>query len=66
MLFEDRYPDDEEILRLTDRYDDASRASLEARGAEPRGWSGVMAGKFSEPRRTDVGSYYRGQGAKLD
>ena len=51
VLFENRYPDDNEILRLIDEYDDA--------------WSNRMADKFSEPRRTDLGPYYRGKGAEF-
>ncbi|MHC4103283.1 MAG: nitroreductase family protein [Planctomycetota bacterium] len=54
VLFEDRYPDDEYILRIVDEYDDKAP-----------GWASRMAGKFAESRRTDVGPYYRAKGANL-
>ena len=52
VLFEDRYPSDEHILRLADEYD-----------ARAPDWSARMVRKFTEPRRTDVGPYYRAKGA---
>lgn len=52
VLFEDRYPDDERILRIVDEYD-----------AGAPDWSARMIRKFTEPRRTDVGPYYRDKGA---
>lgn len=52
VLFENRYPDDKRMLEIVDEYDhDAS------------GWAARMAGKFAEPRRTELGSYYRAKGA---
>jgi nitroreductase len=49
VLFDDGYPDDEELLRLLDTCD-----------AE---WTSRIADKFSEARRTDLGEYYRRKGA---
>ncbi len=54
VLFEDRYPCDEHILRLADEYD-----------ARAPDWSARMVRKFTEPRRTDIGPYYRAKGADL-
>lgn len=68
VLFDDRYPDDEAMLDLLAEYDETYRTYLAARGVSDAGkraaaWSGPMALKFSEPRRDDVGPYYRGKGA---
>lgn len=65
VLFDNRYPDDDEIMRLVEDYDDAYRTWVTGRGAEGRGWSETMAGKFSQPRRTDIGPYYGAKGAEL-
>jgi len=54
ILFEDRYPEDVQILRVIDEYD-----------ASAPGWAQRMVGKFTEPRRTDVGRYYRAKGANF-
>ena len=52
VLFEDRYPGDEHILQLVDEYD-----------ARAPDWAARMTRKFTKPRRTDVGAYYRAKGA---
>ena len=39
---------------------------FQERGAGDRIWSREMSGKFSEPKRTALGPYYRDQGANLD
>jgi len=54
VLCEDRYPDDEQILRAIDEYDDSAP-----------GWAARMTRKFTEPRRTDLGPYYRAKGANF-
>ena len=54
VLFEDRYPDDQDILPAVDEYDAAAP-----------GWAQRMVRKFTEPRRTDIGPYYRDKGADL-
>ncbi len=54
VLFEDRYPDDEQILRAIDEYDDSAP-----------GWAARMTRKFTEPRRTDIGPYYHAKGANF-
>ena len=64
--FEGRYPDDATMLALLDEYDATYRAYLEHRGATPRDWSAIMTGKFAEPRRAELGAYYRGKGAELE
>jgi len=65
VLFEDRYPSDEQILRVIDEYDSAYEAYLRERGAEPAPWSARMATLHAEPRRTVLAEYYRGKGAVL-
>jgi len=65
VLFHGRYPDDERMRALVDAYDQAYRAYLEARQAEPRTWSQAMAGQFTTPRRQEIAAYYRRKGADL-
>lgn len=68
VLFDDRYPDDATMTRRIVEYDEAYVEYLATRGVEPakqRSWSALMAAKFSEPRRDDLGVYYRAKGADL-
>lgn len=65
VLFEDAYPDDDELLRQLDEYDAAYRRYLEERGARPKGWSEAMVEKLEHASRVTVGLFYRGQGADL-
>jgi len=66
VLFDDRYPGDEAMLGLIDRYDGRYAEYLTQRGAEPTPWSERMASMHSAPRRTDLAHYYRSKGASLD
>jgi len=65
VLFQGRYPEDEAMLTLIERYDEAYRAYQEAQRREARGWSELMAGRFGEVRRAEIGAYYRRKGADL-
>ena len=65
VLFEDRYPDDATILGLVDEYDSTYRAYGRQRDGAPRLWSTLMTEKFAEPRRVDLGRFYRGKGANF-
>jgi FMN reductase (NADPH) len=65
VLFEDTYPSDERMLEHVEGYDEVYAAYLQRRGAEPRGWSAAMARMHTEPRRTDLASYYTSKGADL-
>ena len=66
ILFEDRYPTDNEVFESLADYDGTYEAYLKDRGATPKAWSRVMTEKFSEPRRVDVGAYYRSKGAVME
>jgi FMN reductase (NADPH) len=65
VLFEDGYPTDEQMLELVDSYDETYMAYLKHRGAEPRSWSAAMTRMHSEPRRTDLATYFAAKGADL-
>ncbi len=65
VLFDDRYPDAESLLAEIERYDAEHARYLEARGSKPRPWTELMAGKYAEAQRVDVGPYYRSKGADL-
>lgn len=67
VYFEGRYPDDDAMRHLVDAYDEDYLAYLQNRGPgrAPRRWSESMVGMFSEPRRAELGPYYRGKGADL-
>jgi len=67
VLFEDRYPSDDEVLKVMAEYDDSYRTYLADRGAKSiEGWSERMAKKYAKPARTDLGAYYKSKGAGLD
>lgn len=69
VLCENAYPSDDAVLEAIDAYDEDYRAYLRERGAPAdkieAAWSGVMATKFSSPKRADVGPYYESKGAVL-
>ncbi len=66
VLFRGRYPSDEAMLERLAEYDRAYERYLAERGAEPRPWSGVMAGKFTKPERPELAAYYRSKGASFE
>ncbi len=65
VLFEDRYPDDETILGLVDEYDRTHQSYTRTGAGATRPWPTLTAEKFTEPRRADLGRFYRGKGATL-
>ncbi len=69
VLYKDIWPDDNAVFNMIDQYDGVYRDYLSERGVKPetvaRGWSGPMAHKFAQPRRPEVGAYYRSKGADL-
>ncbi|MHC5115035.1 MAG: NADPH-dependent oxidoreductase [Planctomycetota bacterium] len=68
VYFEDRYPDDEQVRAHLGEYDDRYRRYLAERGVAPekiRGWSQIMASKFSTPQRDELAAYYAAKGAEL-
>ncbi len=68
VLFRDRYPLDEAVLRVTDEYDEQYARYMIDRGVDPaklRTWSVAMCEKFAGSQRDDIGAYYRSKGADL-
>ncbi|MDP7029264.1 MAG: nitroreductase family protein [Phycisphaerales bacterium] len=65
VLFDDRYPSDEAMLEIMDRYDDDMAAYYEKRGASGRRWISQMESFFASPRRTGDRTYFESQGASL-
>jgi len=66
VLFDERYPDDGRMLEELEDFDAVMLRYFRERGAGDRIWTEEMVGKFSTPRRTNLASYYRAQGANLD
>tara|TARA_B100000405_G_C16681401_1_gene409468 strand:- start:194 stop:925 length:732 start_codon:yes stop_codon:yes gene_type:complete len=66
VLFEERYPDDQTMLDELESFDATMLEYYRARKAGDRIWSQEMVDKFATPRRTNLASYYRSQGANLD
>ncbi len=65
VLFDDRYPSDDTMLKSMDRYDDEMAAYYEQRGASGRRWIGQMESFFASPRRTGDRTFFESQGASL-
>ena len=66
VLFEDRYPEDSQLLSSLDEFDDTMLDYYRQRGAGDRIWSREMVEKFAQPRRVAAGPFFRSQGANLD
>ncbi len=67
VLFQDAYPQDDDLLESVAAYDAVYEQYLRERGAtNPGGWSAAMAGKFASVTRPDIADYYRSKGAVLD
>ena len=66
VLFEEHYPEDGEMLSALDGFDDTMLEYFRQRGAGDRIWSQEMVEKFTQPRRTAAGPFFRSQGANLD
>jgi len=66
VLIEGRYPSDEAVRALLAEYDGVMSSYYESRGRPGRDWSGGVAAKFREARRSHLASFYRRRGAELD
>jgi FMN reductase (NADPH) len=66
VLLEERYPDDRTMLDELEAFDAVMLQYYRERGAGDRIWSQEMVEKFATPRRTNLASYYRSQGANLE
>ncbi len=66
VLFEEHYPEDGQMLAMLDEFDDTMLEYFRQRGAGDRIWSQEMIEKFTQPRRTATGPFFRSQGANLD
>ncbi len=65
VLFDDRYPSDEAMLRAMDTYDADMQQYYASRGVPGRSWSKGILRKFHEARRTYLHRYYAGKGGRL-
>lgn len=65
VLFDDRYPADDEMLARVIEYDQTHRGYTQARGSAPKAWSDLMNGKYAAAQRVAVAAYYEGKGATL-
>ncbi|MBO6740719.1 MAG: oxygen-insensitive NADPH nitroreductase [Phycisphaerales bacterium] len=66
VLFDDRYPDDADMLAGLDAYDETYRQYLTDRGAPPAAWTESIAKKFSYANRPGLRAYYESKGISLD
>lgn len=66
VLFDDRYPADDDLLASIHRFDQAMNGYYAARGLPGRDWSRGILRKFSRPLREHLADYYRSKGARLD
>jgi len=66
VLFDDRYPSDDEMLAKLKAYDDGYEAYRVERGSEAARWSEIMGAKYTEARREALSGYFASKGARLD
>ncbi|MEE2972727.1 MAG: NADPH-dependent oxidoreductase [Planctomycetota bacterium] len=66
VLFEERYPDDGEMLESIDRYDERLRTWYERQGMDTPDWSTRIERQFQERHRTRNAEWYRQVGADFD
>lgn len=66
VLVEGRYPSDDDVRAYLREYDGVMSSYYEGRGRAGHDWSGGVAAKFREARRSHLASFYRRQGADLD
>ncbi|MFN2114102.1 MAG: NADPH-dependent oxidoreductase [Anaerolineae bacterium] len=64
VLFDDKYPSDDEMLAHVAGYDDEMAAYYEQRGAAGRNWSLGVVRRYRGGVRDDVGTYYERKGAR--
>jgi nitroreductase len=66
ICFEDRYPQDAELLERIDAYDEVMERYYERRGKVGHNWSGAIWRRYAKPHREHLAECYRGLGARLD
>lgn len=65
VLFEGRYPDDEQLLAAIDRYDLTVEQHYAERGKPGYNWTGGLVRRLEAPIRQALLEYYREKGANL-
>tara|TARA_Y100001970_G_C14040288_1_gene753357 strand:+ start:190 stop:948 length:759 start_codon:yes stop_codon:yes gene_type:complete len=66
IFFKDKYPEDQEILKMIDDYDKKMADYYKKRGASSRSWIPVIKDKFKNIRRPEIADFYKSQGASLE
>ena len=66
IFFKNKYPEDQEILKMIDDYDKKMSAYYTKRGASSRSWIPVIKDKFKNIRRPEIADFYKSQGASLE
>lgn len=66
LVYDERFPSDDELARQVDAYDAALGAEFAARGKSGRSWSAQVARLHAQGNREGLGAAYRAQGATLD
>lgn len=66
VLFEERYPSDEELARWIAEYDEAIAPWYEARGKTGQDWSGAIARRFGKRLREHLHAYYESKGVRFE
>lgn len=67
VLFEERYPDDEQVLAELESYDETYSQYLKERGAaKTDGWSSRMAQSFARVSRPHLAGFYESKSGRLD
>ncbi len=65
VLFQSRYPTDDELAAQIAEYDARMATYYAERGLAGRNWSGGVSRKFSAEQRVDLFDYYSSRGANL-
>ncbi|MFT7486661.1 MAG: FMN reductase (NADPH) [Candidatus Paceibacteria bacterium] len=65
VLFQDRYPSDEEVLQQTAQYDERMSEHYANRGLPSRNWSIGITRKFKAAAREGLKQFYEEQGARF-
>ena len=66
VLFDERYPADDELLERLDRYDAVMADYYAERGKPGYNWTGAIARRFAQRRREDLKGLYESKGARLE
>lgn len=65
VLFEERYPDDAQLLAQIDAFDAVMADYYKRRGAAGRNWTGGIRRKFQLAQREHLRAFYESKGARL-